>query len=69
VLREADPVRVISQPPRQKVVAVRYNLDDSVQRVEMSQVADVPFGIYHRVSNNEGAVWESSNARTEASAR
>ena len=44
---------------------MRYNLDDSVQRVEMSQVANVVFVIFRRVSNNKGAFWQSRNARTE----
>jgi nucleoside-diphosphate-sugar epimerase len=38
---------------------------DLVQLVEKSLVTNVTFGIYYGVSNNKGAFWDISNARSE----
>ncbi|MCI0610433.1 MAG: NAD-dependent epimerase/dehydratase family protein [Anaerolineae bacterium] len=38
---------------------------DLVQLVEKSLTANVTFGIYYGVSNNKGAFWDITNARTE----
>ena len=38
---------------------------DLVQLVEKSLIANVNFGIYFGVSNNKGAFWDITNARTE----
>ena len=38
---------------------------DLIQLVEKSLIANVSFGIYYGVSNNKGAFWDISNARTE----
>ena len=38
---------------------------DLVQLVEKSLTANVPFGIYYGVSNNKGAFWDITNARSE----
>ena len=42
---------------------------DLVQLVEKSLTANVVFGIYYGVSNNKGAFWDISNARTELGQR
>jgi len=38
---------------------------DLVQLVEKSLSANVTFGIYYGISNNKGAFWDLTNARTE----
>ena len=38
---------------------------DLVQLVEKSLTANVTFGIYYAISNNKGAFWDITNARTE----
>jgi len=38
---------------------------DLVELIEKSLTADVGFGIYYGISNNRGAFWDISNARSE----
>ncbi len=59
VLRDDDPTR----SPRFRKTWLSHR--DLVQLVRRSLAANVVFGIYYGVSNNGGAFWDISNARSE----
>ncbi|HLF75650.1 MAG TPA: NAD(P)-dependent oxidoreductase [Anaerolineales bacterium] len=59
VLADDDPTR----DPRHRKIWLSHR--DLVQLVERSLAANVTFGIYYGVSNNKGAFWDISNARSE----
>ena len=59
VLPDDDP----TTDPRHRKVWLSHR--DLVQLVEKSLIANVNFGIYYGISDNKGAFWDISNARTE----